>query len=230
MHRPVHLTVLPCSILLAAGIFFRVAAQTPQSGASAQATDAGKKVLTLADYGKWNRITSTALSPDGKWMTYAYQPNTGDTTLFVKQLDGDKLYTIPVGSAGGGGGRGGPGGGGPGGGSAQFSDNSRWVVYYVNPPQPAAGRGAGRGAAPGGARGGTRGGGSESTAAAAPRNGKQVIFLSYPDEPHHFAKEENQKDFQVRMTQFFDHYLKGAPAPKWMTDGVPQTHKGGPIK
>ncbi|MGA2263068.1 MAG: prolyl oligopeptidase family serine peptidase, partial [Acidobacteriota bacterium] len=65
---------------------------------------------------------------------------------------------------------------------------------------------------------------------AARRNGKQVIFLSYPNEPHHLAKEENQKDFQIRMKQFFDHYLKGTPAPKWMTDGVPQTEKGGPIK
>jgi dienelactone hydrolase len=65
---------------------------------------------------------------------------------------------------------------------------------------------------------------------AARRNGKQVIFLSYPDEPHHLAKKENQKDFQVRMKQFFDHYLKGTPAPKWMTDGVPQVRKGGAIQ
>jgi hypothetical protein len=28
------------------------------------------------------------------------------------------------------------------------------------------------------------------------------------------------------MRQFFDHYLKGATAPIWMTDGVPQTKKG----
>ena len=26
--------------------------------------------------------------------------------------------------------------------------------------------------------------------------GKQVILLSYPGEPHHLAKRENQKDFQ----------------------------------
>jgi dienelactone hydrolase len=63
---------------------------------------------------------------------------------------------------------------------------------------------------------------------AARRNGKQVIFLSYPDEPHHLAKKENQKDFQIRMKEFFDHYLKGTPAPHWMTDGVPQVHKGEP--
>jgi dipeptidyl aminopeptidase/acylaminoacyl peptidase len=65
---------------------------------------------------------------------------------------------------------------------------------------------------------------------AARRNGKKVIFLSYPGEPHHLAKKENQKDFQIRMRQFFDHYLMGTPAPKWMTDGVPQTEKGGPIQ
>ena len=65
---------------------------------------------------------------------------------------------------------------------------------------------------------------------AARRNGKEVIFLSYPDEPHHLAKKENQKDFQIRMKQFFDHYLMDKPAPKWMTDGVPQVRKGGPIE
>jgi dienelactone hydrolase len=65
---------------------------------------------------------------------------------------------------------------------------------------------------------------------AARRNGKEVILLSYPDEPHHLGKKENQKDFQVRMRQFFDHYLKDAPAPKWMTEGVPQVQKGGPIE
>ena len=65
---------------------------------------------------------------------------------------------------------------------------------------------------------------------AARRTGKNVIMLSYPDEPHHLAKKENQKDFQIRMKQYFDHYLKGAPAPKWMTDGTPQLRKGEPIQ
>ena len=66
----------------------------PLASAAAQAL----KVLNLPDYGRWNRITSTALSPDGKWMSYAYQPNEGDATLYVKQLDGDKVFTIPIGS------------------------------------------------------------------------------------------------------------------------------------
>ena len=55
---------------------------------------------------------------------------------------------------------------------------------------------------------------------AARRLGKEVILLSYPGEPHHLSKVENQKDFQVRMKQYFDHHLKGADAPDWMTRGI----------
>lgn len=61
---------------------------------------------------------------------------------------------------------------------------------------------------------------------AARRLGKEVILLSYPGEPHHLAKEENQKDFQVRMMEFFDHHLKGDQAPEWVVNGVPFLDKG----
>ncbi len=55
---------------------------------------------------------------------------------------------------------------------------------------------------------------------AARRLGKKVILLSYPDENHHLAIKNNQIDFQKRMKQFFDHYLKDAEAPEWMKQGV----------
>ncbi|MGD8328078.1 MAG: prolyl oligopeptidase family serine peptidase [Acidobacteriota bacterium] len=61
---------------------------------------------------------------------------------------------------------------------------------------------------------------------AARRLGKEVILLSYPGEGHHLSNKANQKDFQIRMKQFFDHYLMGKPAPPWMTDGVPFLEKG----
>jgi dipeptidyl aminopeptidase/acylaminoacyl peptidase len=61
---------------------------------------------------------------------------------------------------------------------------------------------------------------------AARRMGKEVILLSYPDEPHHLGRKENQIDFQIRMRQYFDHFLKGASAPRWMTDGVLFLEKG----
>ena len=57
------------------------------------------------------------------------------------------------------------------------------------------------------------------------RLGKEVILLSYPGEPHHLRKEDNQKDFQIRMKQYFDHYLQGTPAPLWMKEGIPHLDK-----
>ncbi len=61
---------------------------------------------------------------------------------------------------------------------------------------------------------------------AARRLEKEVILLSYPGEPHHLAREANQKDFQTRMMQYFDHYLRGTPAPEWIEQGVPFLMKG----
>lgn len=53
------------------------------------------------------------------------------------------------------------------------------------------------------------------------RLGKTCWMLNYTGEPHWPTKMPNKKDFQTRMAQFFDHYLKGAPMPKWMAEGVP---------
>jgi dipeptidyl aminopeptidase/acylaminoacyl peptidase len=64
---------------------------------------------------------------------------------------------------------------------------------------------------------------------AAREQGKQVIFLSYPGQPHNLTDRDDQKDFAIRMKQFFDHYLMGKPMPDWMANGLPQVEKGGPI-
>lgn len=50
---------------------------------------------------------------------------------------------------------------------------------------------------------------------------KPVVMLQYKGENHGLRKPENQKDYTIRMREFFDHYLKGKPAPKWWTEGVP---------
>lgn len=60
---------------------------------------------------------------------------------------------------------------------------------------------------------------------AARRLGKEVILLSYPEEPHHLGNEANQKDFQIRMKQYFDHYLKDSLAPLWLKKGIPHLNK-----
>jgi dienelactone hydrolase len=54
------------------------------------------------------------------------------------------------------------------------------------------------------------------------RMGKPVIMLEYVGENHGLARRPNQRDYTVRMKEFFDHHLKGAPAPDWMKDGVPR--------
>lgn len=51
------------------------------------------------------------------------------------------------------------------------------------------------------------------------RAGKDVVFLQYEDEPHHLKKYPNKLDYSIRMMQYFDHYLKGEPAPKWLSQG-----------
>jgi len=51
-------------------------------------------------------------------------------------------------------------------------------------------------------------------------------MLNYNGEPHWPLKRENRIDFQTRMMQFFDHYLKDAAAPVWMNSGIPATEKG----
>ncbi|MEE4270377.1 MAG: prolyl oligopeptidase family serine peptidase [Thermoanaerobaculales bacterium] len=50
---------------------------------------------------------------------------------------------------------------------------------------------------------------------------KDCIMLQYRGEPHHLKKTANKLDYSIKMKQFFDHHLKGEPAPGWMTDGVP---------
>nr|WP_258405339.1 prolyl oligopeptidase family serine peptidase [Shewanella mesophila] len=55
------------------------------------------------------------------------------------------------------------------------------------------------------------------------RAAKDVVFLQYEDEPHHLKKYPNKVDYSLRMMQYFDHYLKGQPAPKWLTQGEAYT-------
>jgi len=57
------------------------------------------------------------------------------------------------------------------------------------------------------------------------RMSKKAWMLQYDGEDHSVSGAA-ANDFNTRMTQFFDHYLKGAPAPKWMVEGVPASMKG----
>ncbi|MCJ7627564.1 MAG: hypothetical protein MUO50_04150, partial [Longimicrobiales bacterium] len=92
------------------------------------------KTLTLEDYGRWSTIGQVALSANGRWMTFSYAPNDGDSKLFLRDLD--NLDEDPVELS--------VNGTGP-----VFSDDSRWLAFISSPgegggrPETGAGRGAG---------------------------------------------------------------------------------------
>lgn len=58
------------------------------------------------------------------------------------------------------------------------------------------------------------------------RLGKPSWLLNYNGEPHWPLKMQNRKDFNIRMAQFFDYYLKDTAKPTWMHRGVPAIEKG----
>jgi dipeptidyl aminopeptidase/acylaminoacyl peptidase len=55
---------------------------------------------------------------------------------------------------------------------------------------------------------------------------KPCWMLQYDGEGHGLSDPKNVKDYTIRLTQFFDHYLKNAPPPKWMVEGIPASMKG----
>jgi len=58
------------------------------------------------------------------------------------------------------------------------------------------------------------------------RLGKPAWLLNYNQEGHGIRKRAARKDWAIRMLQFFDHYLKDAPAAVWLAEGIPATQKG----
>ena len=53
------------------------------------------------------------------------------------------------------------------------------------------------------------------------RLNKEVYLFNYNGQPHGLRSPPATRDYTVRMQQFFDHHLKGAPMPDWMAKGVP---------
>lgn len=58
------------------------------------------------------------------------------------------------------------------------------------------------------------------------RLGKKVWLLEYNGEDHNLVERKNRKDLSVRLSQFFDYYLKDARPANWIKNGVPATQKG----
>ena len=66
----------------------------------------------------------------------------------------------------------------------------------------------------------------KSTLVYVPVVGWICLALRFPRLTRGGSLSQNRKDFNIRMQQFFDYYLKGAPMPVWMKKGVPAIEKG----
>jgi dipeptidyl aminopeptidase/acylaminoacyl peptidase len=57
---------------------------------------------------------------------------------------------------------------------------------------------------------------------------KPAWLLNYNEADHWPTKLRDKEDFQIRLAQFFDHYLKEKPMPDWMQKGIPAVEKKAP--
>lgn len=55
-------------------------------------------------------------------------------------------------------------------------------------------------------------------------DGKWISYEINPQKGD--GKRANQKDFTIRVFQYYNHFLKGTPAPEWMINGIPALEKG----
>ena len=112
-----------------------------------------RPTLTSADYAKWETLGAGALSPDGKWVAYDFRRANGTTELRYRAVDANQEQSARSGNG------------------AQFTANSRWMLYTIT-PDTAGGRGGRGGRAGGGGRGG---GGAPAEAAPAPNRNKVAV-------------------------------------------------------
>ncbi len=58
------------------------------------------------------------------------------------------------------------------------------------------------------------------------RLNKPVWMVNYNGAGHGLSDLDERRDWQIRMQQFFDHYLMDTPAPVWLQEGIPAVKKG----
>lgn len=72
-----------------------------------------KKNLTSDEYGKWQSLGSTELSPNGEWVAYQVTVQEDNDTLYVSNRLSQKTYKLDFSS------------------SPAFSKDNQWIVYRI---------------------------------------------------------------------------------------------------
>ena len=55
---------------------------------------------------------------------------------------------------------------------------------------------------------------------------KPAWLLNYKGDKHFLYNKAAEVDWTIRLQQFFDHYLKDAPMPRWMKEGIRIDERG----
>ena len=55
---------------------------------------------------------------------------------------------------------------------------------------------------------------------------KPAWLLNYKGDRHFIGNQSAQKDWTIRMMQFFDYYLKNTDEPRWMKEGIHLRERG----
>lgn len=75
-----------------------------------------KKDLTVEDYGKWQSLSATDLSPNGEWVAYQVTVQEDNDTLFIVNRSTNKMYKLEFGS------------------TPEFSKDNQWIAYRIGLP------------------------------------------------------------------------------------------------
>ena len=79
-------------------------------------TQAQKKYLTPDDYGKWQSIGASDLSPNGEWVAYQISVQEDNDTMFIVNRNTNKVYKLEFSSA------------------PEFSKDNQWIAYRIGLP------------------------------------------------------------------------------------------------
>ncbi len=77
---------------------------------------AQKKDLTPEDYGQWQTLATTGMSPNGEWIIYHIMVQEGNDTLFVVNKNANKTYKLPFAV------------------NPEFSGDNQWLAYRIGVP------------------------------------------------------------------------------------------------
>ena len=99
-------------VVVSLPLVFVVALLAPMS-----AQNATKRAMSLDDILSFRAMTTTSLSPDGKWFAYRVAPLEGNSEVIVRSTSGAQEYKFPAGE---------------GAGPMSFSDDSMWFTMATS--------------------------------------------------------------------------------------------------